>query len=61
LFLCLGHDTSIDLRAVMRGSSDDRALEAAIARAMPRKPRAHDFHISERPAEIARHMSVTGG
>jgi cyclic pyranopterin phosphate synthase len=61
LFLCLGHDTSIDLRAVMRGSPDDGALEAAIARAMPRKPRAHDFHISERPAEIARHMSVTGG
>ena len=61
LFLCLGHDTSIDLRAVMRGSPDDGPLEAAIARAMPRKPRAHDFHISERPAEIARHMSVTGG
>lgn len=61
LFLCLGHDTSIDLRAVMRESSDDRALEAAITRAMPRKPRAHNFHISERPAEIVRHMSVTGG
>ena len=34
--------------------------DAAIARAMPRKPRGHDFAITAIPA-IARHMSVTGG
>jgi hypothetical protein len=27
---------------------------------MPRKPRAHDFHIDDRP-DVARHMSLTGG
>jgi cyclic pyranopterin phosphate synthase len=61
LFLCLGRDVSVDLRAIMRRSADDRSLDEAIARAMPRKPRAHDFHIDDRPAEVARHMSVTGG
>jgi cyclic pyranopterin phosphate synthase len=60
LFLCLGRDVSVDLRAIMRGSDDDRTLEEAISRAMPRKPRAHDFHIDDRP-DVARHMSVTGG
>jgi cyclic pyranopterin phosphate synthase len=61
LFLCLGRDVSLDLRAIMRGSDDDGALDQAIARAMPRKPREHDFHIDDRPADVARHMSVTGG
>lgn len=60
LFLCLGHDNSIDLRALMRSGCGDAALEDAIASAMQRKPRGHDFVIAGRPA-IARHMSVTGG
>ena len=60
LYLCLGRDLGIDLRAVMRLSRDDGALEDAIARAIHRKPRRHDFSIV-RPPDIARHMSVTGG
>jgi cyclic pyranopterin phosphate synthase len=60
LFLCLGQDASVDLRAIMRTSADDAPLEAAILRAMKRKPRGHDFAIAARPS-VARHMSVTGG
>ena len=60
LFLCLGQDASVDLRAIMRADADDRRLDAAITRAMLRKPRHHDFVIAARPS-VARHMSVTGG
>jgi cyclic pyranopterin phosphate synthase len=60
LFLCLGQDASVDLRAIMRNSDDDTPLEAAIRRAILRKPRRHDFVIADRPS-VARHMSVTGG
>jgi cyclic pyranopterin phosphate synthase len=60
LFLCLGQDASVDLRAIMRNSDDDAPLEAAIERAILRKPRRHDFVIADRPS-VARHMSVTGG
>lgn len=60
LFLCLGQDASVDLRAIMRSTGDDVPLEEAIGRAIKRKPRAHDFTISEKP-RISRHMSVTGG
>jgi cyclic pyranopterin phosphate synthase len=60
LFLCLGQDASVDLRAIMRAGEDDGALESAILRAMQRKPRRHDFTIAKQPS-VARHMSVTGG
>jgi cyclic pyranopterin phosphate synthase len=60
LFLCLGQDASVDLRAIMRNGPDDAPLEAAIQRAMHRKPRGHDFVIAGAPS-LARHMSVTGG
>ena len=60
LFLCLGQDASVDLRAIMRAGEDDAALESAILRAMHRKPRRHDFTIAKQPS-VARHMSVTGG
>jgi cyclic pyranopterin phosphate synthase len=60
LFLCLGQDVSVDLRAIMRAGSHDAPLEAAIARAMHRKPRGHDFTLAA-PPSLARHMSVTGG
>jgi len=63
LFMCLGQGDSADLRAPLRASSDDRALDAAIDEAISRKPKGHDFIIDrrhKRPA-LARHMSVTGG
>jgi len=63
LFMCLGQSDSADLRAPLRASTDDRALDAAIDEAIGRKPKGHDFIIDrrhKRPA-LARHMSVTGG
>jgi cyclic pyranopterin phosphate synthase len=63
LFMCLGQDDAADLRAVLRGSSDDAPLDAAIDEAISRKPKGHDFIIDRRhsgPA-VARPMSLTGG
>ena len=62
LYLCLGHDARVDLRAILRSTDDDAPLDAAIARAMHKKPRAHDFMIAPAATRgVARHMSVTGG
>ena len=63
LYMCLGQDDAADLRAPLRASDDDELLDAAIAEAIGRKPKGHDFVIDRRhkaPA-VARHMSVTGG
>ncbi|MBM3585340.1 MAG: GTP 3',8-cyclase MoaA [Alphaproteobacteria bacterium] len=63
LYMCLGQDDAADLRAPLRASESDAALESAIQEAIARKPKGHDFVIDRRhrrPA-VARHMSVTGG
>ncbi|MGE5504692.1 MAG: GTP 3',8-cyclase MoaA [Actinomycetota bacterium] len=63
LFMCLGQEDAADLRAPLRASPDDGPLDAAIAAAIGRKPKGHDFIIDRdhrRPA-LARHMSTTGG
>jgi cyclic pyranopterin phosphate synthase len=63
LYMCLGQEDAADLRTPLRRSEGDEALVAAIAEAISRKPRGHDFIIDRRhnrPA-VARHMSVTGG
>jgi cyclic pyranopterin phosphate synthase len=59
LYMCLGQEDAADLRAPLRARADDAALEAAIAAAIARKPKGHDFDITR--AATARHMSVTGG
>ncbi len=64
IYMCLGQDDHVDLRAIMR--SDGRAdamLNDAVDAALRRKPRAHDFAIGARDAApaVARHMSMTGG
>nr|WP_033405934.1 GTP 3',8-cyclase MoaA [Kiloniella laminariae] len=62
LYLCLGQDDAMDLRAPLRSSDSDAPLEQAIFKAIARKPKGHDF-IIDRDAlpSVARHMSVTGG
>ncbi len=63
LFMCLGQNDAADLRAPLRAGADDKLLDVAIAEAIARKPKGHDFIIDRRqdkPA-LARHMSVTGG
>jgi cyclic pyranopterin phosphate synthase len=62
LYLCLGQDDMVDLRAVLR-SDGPAALDAALQRAMQLKPKGHDFILDRDhtgPA-LSRHMSVTGG
>lgn len=63
LYMCLGQEDSADLRGVLRSSSDDAVIEAALDEAISRKPKGHDFIIDRRhnrPA-VARQMSLTGG
>ncbi|MCE2519616.1 MAG: GTP 3',8-cyclase MoaA [Alphaproteobacteria bacterium] len=63
LYMCLGQEDAADLKTPMRMSCDDAPLEAAIRKAISRKPRGHDFVIDRatRTPSVARHMSVTGG
>jgi cyclic pyranopterin phosphate synthase len=62
LYLCLGHETSVDLRAPLRECAEDGPLQEAIEAAIALRPKGHDFQIERlsRPA-TERHMSVTGG
>lgn len=59
VYMCLGHDDHVDLRAALRDGGDvDGLIDAALAG----KPRAHDFQIErESKPAVARHMSATGG
>lgn len=62
LYLCLGQDDMVDLRAVLR-EGGPAELDAALDHAMLIKPKGHDFVLDREhtaPA-LARHMSVTGG
>lgn len=62
LYMCLGQEDAADLRAALRASDDDAALEQAIRAAIARKPKGHDFIIDRgRGPAVTRHMSVTGG
>lgn len=58
LYMCLGHDAHVDLRAALR-SGEASAVDNAVDRALGAKPRAHDFHLATPATE--RHMNVTGG
>jgi GTP 3',8-cyclase len=69
LYMCLGQDDHVDLRAALREDATDAGLETALAQALVQKPRRHDFVIASssllaqdtpgyRPA---RTMSLTGG
>ena len=63
LYMCLGQEDAADLREPLRASSGDDPLHAAIAAAIARKPKGHDFVIdrtTQNPA-VSRHMSMTGG
>ncbi len=63
LYMCLGQEGAVDMRAPLRATSDDYLLHAAIDRAVAAKPKAHDFLLPVRGAApaLGRHMSMTGG
>ncbi|GGB33298.1 cyclic pyranopterin monophosphate synthase [Sphingomonas metalli] len=61
LYLCLGHEAHVDLKAALRDGGL-AALDAAIDRGLGVKPARHDFRIEAGAAPaVERHMSVTGG
>jgi len=61
LYMCLGHDDQVDLRAALR-EGGTAALDAAIDAALVAKPARHAFAIAPGAAPaVARHMNVTGG
>ena len=63
LYMCLGQNDAADLRAALRSPDSDQALDMAIAEAITRKPKGHDFLADRLAAKprVGRMMSVTGG
>ncbi|MEL6523409.1 MAG: GTP 3',8-cyclase MoaA [Pseudomonadota bacterium] len=64
LYMCLGQEDMVDLRAPMRSHpGDDAVLEKAIRNAISLKPKGHDFDYSRQQVagQMSRHMSHTGG
>ncbi len=59
LYLCLGQNHRYGLRPLLKRGASDGELKQAIIDAVARKPERHEFH--ERPAELVRFMSMTGG
>jgi cyclic pyranopterin phosphate synthase len=61
LLLCLGKESSLDLRAILRAyPGDDVRLREAVRAAMQLKPKGHEFRVGM-PVGLKRRMNVTGG
>lgn len=63
IYMCLGQDDHIDLRAALRSSNKIESLNSCLNKAMGQKPRGHEFAMSdgEMVGKVNRHMSHTGG
>lgn len=59
LHLCLGQTNSVPLRPALRSGIDDSELKNMLVEALKLKPARHDF--GEKPEQIIRFMSATGG
>jgi cyclic pyranopterin phosphate synthase len=59
LHLCLGQENAVPLRPLLRRGIDDEGLRQAIVAALALKPARHEFN--ERPEQVIRFMSSTGG
>jgi cyclic pyranopterin phosphate synthase len=59
LYLCLGQEHSYPLRQLLRDGISDADLKAAIIEALALKPAQHEFN--EKPGQVVRLMSMTGG
>lgn len=60
VFGCLGHDSKVELRDLLRRGGPS-LVDAALDELLAVKPRRHDFDIAAVEPAVARHMSVTGG
>ena len=59
LYLCLGQDDKVELRPLLRNGADSATLKQAIVNAIAQKPERHEFR--EKPEQLVRIMSITGG
>lgn len=59
LYLCLGQDDNLQLRPLLRDGAKHEDIVQAIRAAIDRKPERH--HFTEKPEQIVRIMSHTGG
>jgi cyclic pyranopterin phosphate synthase len=59
LYLCLGQNDKAELRPLLRAGISDEALKQVIVEAIARKPERHEFE--QKPNQIVRFMSMTGG
>lgn len=59
LYLCLGQDDKVDLRALMRAGCNDVQLEREPLDAIGRKPLKYEFR--EHSTQVVRFMLSTGG
>lgn len=59
LYMCLGQEHNFELRPLLRSGISDDGLAEAILQAIALKPERHEF--SEKPGQVVRFMSMTGG
>jgi len=59
LYLCLGQEDKVEFRPMLRDGASHEELRDAIVRALALKPERHEF--GERPEQVIRIMSQTGG
>ncbi|MDQ7015572.1 MAG: GTP 3',8-cyclase MoaA [Gammaproteobacteria bacterium] len=59
LYMCLGQEHNFPLRPLLRAGISDHELENAIRAAIDLKPEKHEFN--EKPEQVVRFMSFTGG
>lgn len=59
LYMCLGQEHNMDLRTPLRAGINDKELKELILKAIELKPEKHEF--KEKPEQVVRFMSMTGG
>ena len=59
LYLCLGQSDKVELRPLLRAGINDEQLKQAIIDSIALKPERHEFN--EKPQQVVRFMSMTGG
>jgi cyclic pyranopterin phosphate synthase len=59
LYLCLGQADKVHLRPLVRSGAPLKEIKQAIIEAIARKPERHEFR--EKPEQVVRFMSLTGG
>lgn len=59
LYLCLGQEDKFEFRPLLRAGISDAELDEAVRQALLLKPERHEFR--EKPEQVIRFMSLTGG